>query len=157
MVAGWTNEGPCVYRRRSWRYFFCGWYCPGKGEEDFLADRTPQAYSNRSRFPDHGTYGRYQGIATGVCTAVCRILCIEPWQKINYLVTFCETVSEYLLIYLMNYCNQSTSYTLYWLGTCCWTTGLFPCATPTEVFLRLPYYLFINNCLHYCWIKLPVI
>jgi len=32
---------------------------PGKGEEDFLAERTPRAYSNRSLFPDRGTYGRY--------------------------------------------------------------------------------------------------
>jgi len=53
---------------------------PGTGEEDFLAVQTPRAYSTSSLLLDHGTSGRYQGIATGVCTAVGRILGIEPFS-----------------------------------------------------------------------------
>jgi len=51
---------------------------PGKSEEDFLAVQTPWAYSTRSQPQDHDTSDRCPVITTGVCTAVCRILDIEP-------------------------------------------------------------------------------
>jgi len=51
---------------------------PEKSEEDFLAAQTPWAYSTRSLPQNHNTSDRCQVITTGVCTAVCRILDIEP-------------------------------------------------------------------------------
>jgi len=57
----------------------------GMNEEDFVAAQTPWAYNIRIPPLDCGTFGRFQGIATGVRTAVCRIPDIEPWQTINYI------------------------------------------------------------------------
>jgi len=64
----------------------------GMSEEDFFAVQTPRAYNIRIPPLDCGTFVRYQRIATGVRTTVCRIPDIEPWQTLNYLVNFCWTV-----------------------------------------------------------------